>query len=109
MAYDFNALEMSAKALREAGRHADALKIYYYMAEGDSALDGGWYGAQMAACYEALGDLHAARYWHSRAVEENPEIWRSSAEALRRLADLSIDDYVIVKNTGLPPAYLRKR
>ena len=104
MAYDFNVLEQSAAKLMEMGRHADAVKIFLFMSDGDSSLDGGWLGWRLGECYEALGDLHAASYWHGRAVEENPEIRRESAAARERLRPLlGIDDLLVVKNPKLPP------
>lgn len=36
MAYDFNKLETKASLLKSAGRHGDALRIYLFMADGDS-------------------------------------------------------------------------
>lgn len=108
MRYDANALEQSAWALMEQGRYADALKLYFYMADGDPSLGAGWVAWRIALCYEALGDLYAARYWHGRAVEENPGIRLESEAARQRLAELPIDEFIIVKDTGLPPAYLRK-
>ena len=44
------------------------------MADGDKSLDGGYLGERIGYCYEMMGDLHAAKYWYGRAVEENPEI-----------------------------------
>jgi hypothetical protein len=95
MAYDPNRLERSAKKLMELGRHNDALAVYFYMADGDPSLDAGWLGMKIGECYEAVGDLHAARYWHGRAVEENPGVRATSEEARKRLASLSIDDLLI--------------
>jgi tetratricopeptide (TPR) repeat protein len=91
MGYDFNILERSAKTLISSGRVNDALKIYLYMADGDQSLDGGYLGERLGECYELLGDLHAAKYWYGRAVEENPEARPDSVEARRRLANVSID------------------
>ena len=84
MRYDFNVLEQSAWDYVEAGRFADAIKIYLFMADGDPSLDGGWLGWRLGICYEGLGDLHAASYWHGRAVEENPDVRKESAEALSK-------------------------
>ena len=93
MKYDFNVLEKRATDLVESGRVNDALKIYFFMADGDPSLDGGYLGMKIAECYEALGDLHAAKYWYGRAVEEN--IARDSCfEALQRLEGVSIDELV---------------
>jgi hypothetical protein len=72
------------------------------MADGDPSLDGGYLGMKIAECYEALGDLYAAKYWYHRAVEENPARDNCS-EALKGLADVNIDElappeeYVIEK------------
>ncbi len=93
MPYDFNVLEQSAWTHVEAGRYGDAIKIYLFMADGDQSLDGGWLGWRLGICYEALGDLHAASYWHGRAVEENPDVRKESAEARTRLLpQVGIDD-----------------
>lgn len=97
---DDNTLEASATELLQRGRPADALKIFYRLAEGDASLDGGYLGWRIGQCYEALGELSAARYWHSRAVTENPELRTLSAEALRRIGELSLDDLLI---TSSPP------
>lgn len=43
--YDFNQLERRAKELIKAGRSADAIKIYLFMADGDQSLDGGYLGS----------------------------------------------------------------
>lgn len=95
MNYDFNRLERSAKKKMGEGRYGDSLAIYFYMADGDDTLDAGWLGMKIAEYYEALGDLHAARYWHGRAVEENPGVWVTSEAARGRLVSLSIDDLLI--------------
>jgi hypothetical protein len=95
MKLDFNRLERSAQKLMDTERYNDALKINFFMADGDPSLDAGWLGMKIGECYEALGDLHAARYWHGRAVEENPGVRATSEEARKRLASLSIDDLLI--------------
>ncbi|ACM35782.1 hypothetical protein BBK91_011110 [Agrobacterium vitis] len=92
--YNFNQLERRAKDLIKAGRSADAIKIYLFMADGDQSLDGGYLGERLGICYEAIGDLHAAKYWYGRAVEENPDVRLASAEARVRLGEVSIHDIV---------------
>jgi tetratricopeptide (TPR) repeat protein len=92
MSYDFNKLEMTAGSLKDEGRYCDALRIYLFMADGDQSLDGGYLGERIAECYEALGDLDAARYWYGRAVEENPSVCIDAAAARKRLGDISIAD-----------------
>ncbi|MBB4007087.1 hypothetical protein [Allorhizobium taibaishanense] len=92
--YNFNQLELCAKELIKAGRSADAIKIYLFMADGDQSLDAGYLGERLGACYETIGDLHAAKYWYGRAVEENPEVRLASASALQRLACVDIRDLV---------------
>ena len=65
------------KVLKERidnGAPQEALKIYLFMADGDPSLDGGYLGARIGECYERMGDLHAAKFWYGRAVEENPGI-----------------------------------
>lgn len=64
------------------------------MADGDPSLDAGYLGQRLGECYERLGDLHAAKYWYGRAVEENPEMRLVSAEARRRLSAVGIDDLI---------------
>lgn len=74
--YDFNQLERTATQLVKAGKIADAIKIYLFMADGDQSLDAGYLGEKLGICYEQLGDLHAAKFWYGRAVEENPQVRR---------------------------------
>ena len=82
---DFNALEKAAIGAIDNGRFADAIRIYLFMSDGDSSLDGGYLGERLGYCYEALGDIAAARFWYSRAIEENPEARQDSVAALLRL------------------------
>ena len=90
--YDFNVLERRAADLIASGRVEDAIKIYLFMADGDQSLDGGYLGERLGICYEKLGDLHTAKYWYGRAVEENPEVRTAAAEARIRLEDVSIKE-----------------
>jgi len=92
MRYDFNALERAANHLINSGRAQDAIKIYLFMADGDQALDAGYLGKRLGECYESIGDLHAAKYWYGRAVEENPEVRLDCSEARMRLEHVTIDD-----------------
>jgi hypothetical protein len=94
MRYNFNVPEKAAKELVISGRPRDAIKIYLFMADGDQSLDGGYLGKKLGECYEMAGDLHAAKYWYGRAVEENPEARLDCIEARKRLAGVSIDDLV---------------
>ncbi|TWF57245.1 hypothetical protein [Neorhizobium alkalisoli] len=96
--YNFNLLEHTAAELISAGKVVDAIKIYIFMADGDPSLDAGYLGTKLGECYELLGDIHAAKYWHGRAVEENPQARISSAGAVKRLAPLAGIDHL------LPPA-----
>jgi tetratricopeptide (TPR) repeat protein len=89
--YDFNVLEARAKELVASNRHADAIKIYLFMADGDASLDAGYLAELIGECYEALGDLHAAKYWYGRAIEENPHVRIGSVKAHDRLKAVSID------------------
>jgi hypothetical protein len=99
MVYDFNVFEKTAWGYVEAGRYADAIRIYLFMADGDNSLDGGWLGWRLGICYEGLGDLHASYYWHGRAIEENPEVRLESKAARERLRPLvGLDD--LVKGQG---------
>lgn len=72
--YDFNELERRAVRFKEAGRFRDAMAVYFFMGDGDPSLDAGYLAARIGECHEALGDLHAARWWYGRALEENPQI-----------------------------------
>jgi tetratricopeptide (TPR) repeat protein len=92
--YDFNILEMSAKRFMENKEYDKAIRIYLFMSDGDPSLDGGWLGERLGMCYEAQGDLMAAKYWYGRAVEENPEVNLDSREALKRLKSVGIDDLI---------------
>src|SRR4051794_36051659 len=74
MKHDFNELEKRARRFEESGRFRDALAIYFCMGDGDPSLDAGYLAHQIGSCHEALGELHAARWWYGRAREENPEI-----------------------------------
>ena len=94
MRYDFNVLEKRANELIAESRAQDAIKIFLFMSDGDRSLDGGYLGQRLAQCYEVVGDLHAAKYWYGRAVEENPEVRLESVEALKRLANVTIDGLV---------------
>lgn len=93
MKYDFNVLERRAASLLEDGRPQDAIKIYFFMSDGDQSLDGGHLGLRIGLCYERMGDLHAAKYWYGRAVEENPEI-PVYVDARKRLAEITIDGFL---------------
>jgi hypothetical protein len=94
MPFDFNVLEQRAQELIDTGRARDAIRIYLFMADGDASLDGGYLGERLGECYERIGDLHAAKYWYGRAVEENPTVRLQSTVARQRLAGVTIDDLV---------------
>jgi hypothetical protein len=93
MTYNFNRLEERAKELVAEGRFHDAIAIYLFMADGDASLDGGYLGMRLGQCYEQSGDLHAAKYWYGRAVEENPTV-EAYATARSRLMQISIDQLI---------------
>jgi tetratricopeptide (TPR) repeat protein len=92
--YDFNYLERQAKDLIASGKAADAIKIYLFMADGDQSLGAGYLGERLGECYEKIGDLHAAKYWYGRAVEENPDVRLTSVAARRRLHEVSIEAFL---------------
>ena len=92
--YDFNQLERAATQLVKAGKIAEAIKIYLFMADGDQSLDAGYLGEKLGICYEQLGDLHAAKFWYGRAVEENPQVRLVAAQALERLSQVGIEHLV---------------
>ncbi len=100
MRYDFNLLERAAQTFIDAGEYPKAIRIYFLMADGDPSLDGGYLGDRLGECYEALGELAAAKYWFGRAVEENPEVnvrARERLEVLNKLVDLHdlVPGYVV--------------
>ena len=94
MRYDFNALERRALQLLEEDNPKSALKFYLFMADGDRSLDGGHLAERIAFCYERMNDLHAAKYWYGRAVEENPHVRLESVEGRKRLQYVNIDDLI---------------
>ena|SRR5438874_7037503 len=102
MRYDFNVLEKRAQELIDAGRAKDAIKIYLFMADGDPSLDAGYLGRRLGECYEMVGDLHAAKYWYGRAVEENPAVRIDCAAARKRLAKVKIDDLLAPEKYIVP-------
>ena len=89
---DFNRLEEKAKNLLDLRLPHEAIKIYFYMADGDQSLDGGYLAKKIAQCYEEMKDLHAAKYWYGRAIEENPDVRIECVEARKRLEYVTIDD-----------------
>jgi hypothetical protein len=95
MEHDFNELEQVASRLISSGAPQDAIRIYFFMADGDPSLDGGYLAKKIAECYEKMGHLYAAKYWYGQAVQENPQVRLDCAEAQKRLETLvSIDDLV---------------
>jgi tetratricopeptide (TPR) repeat protein len=94
--YDFNVLEKRAKELLDENRPADAIKIYLFMADGDQSLDAGYLGLKIGQCYERMNDLHAAKYWYGRALEEDSPIpvRPASVEGRKRLEHVTIGDLV---------------
>ncbi len=92
--HDFNRLERQARELIASGKAADAIKIYLFMADGDQSLDAGYLGERLGECYETIGDLHAAKYWYGRAVEENPDVRLASVAARERLHEVSIEAFL---------------
>ncbi len=90
---DSNDMQAFADRCVRTGRFETAIAMYLHMAEGDPSLDGGSLGHAIGACYEGLGNLHAARYWYGRAVEENPavDLYRRDYE---RMADVKAEDLV---------------
>jgi hypothetical protein len=95
MRYDFNVLERRAQELLNSGRPSDAIRIYFFMADGDPSLDAGYLGKRIAECYEGMGQLYAAKYWYGRAVEENPVVRSDCIEARKRLEEVvNIDDLI---------------
>ena len=74
----------------DAGRPRDAMAIYLFMGDGDPSLDAGYLAEHIGRCCEQLGDLHGAKWWYGRAVEENPGI-PAYLEARRRLDSVTIN------------------
>lgn len=97
MPHDFNRFERSAGRLKELGRWQDALEVYLFMGDGDPSLDAGYLGMRIAECYAAMGRMREAKYWHGRAVEENPGVRTSSEDALKRIGDLPVEHLLITE------------
>lgn len=91
---DFNNLEDRALKLFNNGRYKDALRIYFFMADGDNSLDGGYLGIRLAECYLGLGDKVAAYYWYGRAIEENPEVNKYCKKLRNELGRINVDDLI---------------
>ena len=89
--YNINRLMGMGREFEKKFQFRDALNIYLYLADGDPSLDAGWTGERIAICYEHLGDLHSAKYWYGRAVEENPTVRTESIRARERLTSVGID------------------
>jgi tetratricopeptide (TPR) repeat protein len=98
--HDFNQLERSATRHIRNGDYKKALKIYLFMSDGDPSLDGGYLGKQIAQCYEAMKDVHAAKYWYGRALEENPVVNAQCTDARKNLGNVSIDDLIFPEDKG---------
>ena len=94
MTYNPNLLEQAAGRFMAMGEFAKAIRIYLSMADGDPSLDGGYLGEKIGECYEALGQLDAAKYWYGRAVEENPEVRTFARVRRQALAGLTLTDIV---------------
>jgi hypothetical protein len=103
MRYDFNVLEKRAKQLLVENRPADAIKIYLFMADGDQSLDAGYLGLKIGQCYERMNDLHAAKYWYGRALEEDAPIARAeSVEGRNRSEHVTIGDIIAPEEYTIP-------
>ena len=87
---DFNELEHRAHRFIRAGRHRDAIAVYLTMGDGDPSLDAGYLAHRVGQCHEALGELHAAKWWYGIAVRENPGI-EVYQEAHSRLEGVGFD------------------
>ncbi len=96
---DYNLLNYCANNAFEKGDYKEALAIYLFLATGDGSLEAGWTGFWVAKCYEKLGDLHSAKYWASRAYEENPTI-EQYVEYKSSLDNINIDDVVAIYRTS---------
>ncbi len=89
--YDFNVLERRANELIAAGQPSDAMAIYLFMGDGDPSLDAGYLAMRIGECCELRDDLHAAKWWYGRAVEENPQI-PAYIQARQRLEQVTIEN-----------------
>jgi hypothetical protein len=87
---DFNALERRAQRLIDAERLSDAIAVYMTMGDGDPSLDAGYLAWRIGQCREAMGELHAAKWWYGIAVSENPGIEKYQ-DARRRLEGTGLD------------------
>jgi len=95
MKYDFNKLEILAASLAKKNRYDDALKIYFFMSDGDPSLDGGYLAKRIAQCYENLQDFHAAKYWYGKAIEENPVVNVDCNNLIESIKKLTNIDYLV--------------
>lgn len=82
---DVNKMQRFADRCAREGEYGTAISVYMHMAEGDPSLDGGSLGHAIGHCYEKSGKLHEARYWYTRAFEENPavDLYRRDCERMR--------------------------
>lgn len=92
--YDLNILETAAARYTTSGEFEKAIRIYLFMADGDSSLDGGYLGEKLGQCYEAIGNLVAAKYWYGRAIEENPDVRQHAVERRKALDNVDVTDIV---------------
>lgn len=72
--YDVNVLHAVASTHHIGGEYKEALRVFFFIVDGDATLEADYYAERIGRCYEMLGDLAAAKYWYGRAVEENPAI-----------------------------------
>lgn len=87
--YEPNRLEQAGQGHMASAAFREALAVYFELADGDPSLDAGYTAMRIGECYEGLSELHAARYWYGRAVEENPSVPEYRA-ARARLEDLDL-------------------
>lgn len=92
MRYDPNELEMSAQIFFDDGKFVEALRIYFYLADGDPSLDAGYLAKRIADCYTKKNEIYAAYYWYGRAIEENPEIYVDCLEIRKKIEPITLDD-----------------
>lgn len=90
MSLDANAIVARARARQERLDYQSALELFLYLAQGDQSLDGGSLGVDIAYCYEQLGRINEARFWASRAREENPTL-DDRVEISERLGPIKIE------------------